>query len=67
MDERLESWIAAESLIAKYGAKAGRVAEDRAEELRTQGDPGAADMWTQVGASVREIQAGRSVPGGPGR
>ena len=67
MDERLESWIAAERLIAKYGAKARRVAEDRADELRAQGDPGAAEVWTQIGVSVREIQAGQSAPAGPGR
>ena len=30
MDDRLESWIAAERLIAQYGPEAGSVAEERA-------------------------------------
>ena len=37
MDERLETWIAAERLIAQYGPEADSVAKERARSLRLQG------------------------------
>ncbi len=61
MDERLETWIAAERLIAQYGPEAGSVAEERARSLRHQGDAGGADMWELIYGCVRELQAGRGV------
>jgi len=61
MDERLETWIAAERLIAQYGPEAGSVAEERARSLRDQGDGGGADMWELIYGCVRELQAGRGV------
>ena len=61
MDERLENWIAAERLIAKYGPEAERVAEDHAQTARNEGNRGSADMWALIQGCVRELQAGRSV------
>jgi hypothetical protein len=61
MDERLETWIAAERLIAKYGPDAERVAEDHAQTARHEGDSGSADMWALIQGRVRELQAGRNV------
>ncbi len=61
MDERLENWIAAERLIAKYGPEAERVAEDHAHAARNEGNSGSADMWGLIQLRVRELQAGRSV------
>ena len=61
MDDRLESWIAAERLIAQYGPEAATVAEERARSLRQQGDTGGADMWDQIHGCVRELQAGRGL------
>ena len=61
MDERLENWIAAERLIAKYGPEAERVAEDHAQTARHEGNRGSADMWALIQGGVRELQAGRSV------
>jgi hypothetical protein len=66
MDERLETWIAAERLIAKYGPDAERVAEDHAQTAHAQtarheGDSGSADMWALIQGRVRELQAGRNV------
>ena len=61
MDERLENWIAAERLIAKYGSEAERVAEDHAQTARHEGNRGSADMWALIQGCVRELQAGRSV------
>jgi hypothetical protein len=61
MDDRLESWIAAERLIAQYGPEASSVAEERARSLRQQGDAGGADMWELIHGCVRELQAGRGV------
>jgi hypothetical protein len=61
MDERLETWIAAERLIAQYGPEAGSVAKERARKLRQQGDSGGADMWDLIHGCVRELQAGRGV------
>lgn len=59
MDERLESWIAAERLIAQYGPEAAKVAAERARRLRADGDPKAADMWLLIHTCVRELAAGR--------
>ena len=61
MDERLESWIAAERLIAQYGPEAGTVAKERARSLRQRGEDAGADMWELIHGCVRELQAGRSV------
>ena len=61
MDERLETWIAAERLIAQYGPEAGSVAKERARSLRQQGDAGGADMWDLIHGCVRELQAGRGI------
>jgi hypothetical protein len=61
MDERLETWIAADRLIAQYGPEAGSVAEERARSLRRQGDAGGADMWDLLNGCVRELQAGRGI------
>jgi hypothetical protein len=61
MDERLETWIAAERLIAQYGPEAASVAKERARSLRQQGDGGGADMWDLILGCVRELQAGRGV------
>ena len=61
MDDRLESWIAAERLIAQYGPEAGSVAEERARSLRQDGDTGGADMWDLIHGCVRELQAGRGM------
>ena len=61
MDERLETWIAAERLIAQYGPEAGSVAEERARSLRQQGDSGGADMWELIHGCVRQLQAGRGI------
>ena len=60
MDERLETWIAAKRLIAQYGPEAGKVAEERARNLRRDGDDSGADMWEAIHRCVRELQAGRS-------
>ena len=60
MDERLETWIAAKRLIAQYGPEAGQVAEERARNLRREGDDSGADMWEAIRRCVRELQAGRS-------
>ena len=61
MDERLETWIAAERLIVKYGPEAERVAEDHAQSARHEGNSGSANMWALIQGCVRELQAGRSV------
>lgn len=61
MDERLESWIAAERLIAQYGPAAPRVAEEHARDLRAAGDRRGAEMWTLIHECVRALQAGRAV------
>ncbi len=67
MDERLETWIAAERLIAKYGPEAERVAEDHAQTARHEGNSGSADMWALIQGCVRELQAGRGVRDSLGR
>ena len=61
MDERLETWIAAERLIAQYGPEACNVAKERARSLRQQGNDTGGDMWDLIHDCVRELQAGRKV------
>ncbi len=60
MDERLESWIAAERLIARYGPTAVQVASRRTESLREQGQQGIAETWALVESLIRQLQTAHS-------
>ena len=65
MDERLESWIAAERLIAHYGPAAEDVARRHAESQREQGKPDSAETWTLIENLIRQLQAGHSPASDP--
>ena len=65
MDERLESWIAAERLIAHYGPTAVEVASRRAQSLREQGKQDGAETWTLIESLIRQLQAGHSPGSSP--
>jgi aminoglycoside phosphotransferase len=49
----------ARRMIDVHGPNAVRAAEQRVRELVDEGNAGAADLWRQVAARVRDIQAGR--------
>lgn len=58
-DMRRDAHAVALSMIRLHGLRAQAVAQERAAELRQQGDASGHDLWQQIHAAIREFrQAG---------
>lgn len=55
MDSRLDSWVAASSLIAKHGEAASYQAERRARLLVDSGDCDGAAIWRLVSRAIDDL------------
>jgi hypothetical protein len=53
---------AAQGLLEQYGEKAASVADRRAETAELGGSKGAGDLWRQVAAAIRAMQARHAEP-----
>lgn len=60
MDRKLETWVAAENLIAKHGETAAAQAARRARQLAAEGKADEAAIWTMVHRAIEDIQSGQS-------
>ena len=64
MDRKLETWVAAENLIAKHGETAAAQAARRARQLAVEGKNDEAAIWAMVHRAIEDIQSGQPGPSG---
>ncbi len=61
MNSELDTWVAAERLIAEHGGAAERKVRERVRELTALGDHEAATSWELVRETIRELRRGAAV------
>jgi hypothetical protein len=58
-----EIWLAARTMIQRYGSNAEMEAAERADELLEKGDIEGAVAWKRIMAAIDQLQAVKPAPG----
>jgi hypothetical protein len=56
MDEKLDTWVAAEYLIAEYGDAAERQARQRVRASVAEGEHSAAATWELIREAIKDLR-----------